>query len=120
MATRGAVAELLVAANLMAEGFEVFRALSAACSCDLAVLCNGRLVRVEVRTGARRLDGTLPVPYRKADRGRSDVIAVYVRNDNTVSYYKCNDSDGLVVMSYSDFVDLHGAVSEEEAVNGNT
>lgn len=100
-----------MSADLLAAGFEVFRALSPACSCDLIVLSKGKLVRVEVRTGARRLDGTVPVPVRAADRGRFDVMAVYVRDDRTVSYYR-PDADGLVVLSYSDFIDLHGPVEE--------
>jgi hypothetical protein len=49
--TVGAIGELRVACDLMARGFEVFRAVSPSCSCDLAVIKNGKLFRIEVRTG---------------------------------------------------------------------
>lgn len=39
-----------VAVDLLSRGYNVFRALSPSCPCDLAVLKNGKLVRVEVRT----------------------------------------------------------------------
>src|SRR5262245_42807567 len=48
--TVGTLAELEVAVDLLRRGYEVFRALSPSCSCDLAVLREGRLLRVEVRT----------------------------------------------------------------------
>ena len=39
--TTGAIAELVVATDLLGRGYEVFRALSPSCSGDLAVLKNG-------------------------------------------------------------------------------
>lgn len=51
-ATVGTLAELRVAVDLLLKGYEVFRAVSSACSCDLAILKNGKLLRVEVKTGA--------------------------------------------------------------------
>ena len=51
--TKGALSELLVAADLMAKGYEVFRALSPSCSCDL-IANNGKgLLRIECRTGSK-------------------------------------------------------------------
>lgn len=49
--TTGAISELRVAADLLLKGYEVFRAMSANCSCDLAILRNNQLLRVEVSTG---------------------------------------------------------------------
>jgi hypothetical protein len=50
--TVGAISELAVSCDLLRRGFEVFRALSSSCSCDLAILWKGtHLRRVEVRTG---------------------------------------------------------------------
>lgn len=49
-ATTGAISELRVAVDLLAKGYDVFRALSPSCPCDLVILKEGRLLRVEVRT----------------------------------------------------------------------
>ena len=37
-ATIGAISELMVSADLLKKGYEVFRAVSPSCSCDLAIL----------------------------------------------------------------------------------
>lgn len=50
-ATVGAIGELKVCVELLARGYEVFKAVSASCSCDLAILVSGHLAQVEVRTG---------------------------------------------------------------------
>lgn len=55
--TTGAISELIVAADLLRRGYEVFRALSPSCSCDLAVLRNGQLLRVEVRSASLSVGG---------------------------------------------------------------
>jgi hypothetical protein len=88
--TVGAVAELLVAADLLKRGYEVFRAVSQACSCDLAVLKNGALLRVEVRTGYFDANGA---PFRNKltakDVGRSDIHAVvhhYPKGGTLITY----------------------------------
>ena len=49
--TVGAIAELMVSVALMRKGFEVFRALSPSCSCDLLATKEGKAYKVEVRTG---------------------------------------------------------------------
>lgn len=48
--TVGTISELLAAADLLTRGYAVFRALSPACPSDLAILKDGRLITVEVRT----------------------------------------------------------------------
>jgi len=48
--TTGAMSELRVAIDLMSKGYDVFRALSPHCPCDLAVLIDSKLLRIEVRT----------------------------------------------------------------------
>jgi hypothetical protein len=55
--TVGAISELRVSVDLLAKGYEVFRALSPACSCDLAILKDGKLLRIEVRTAYRSKNG---------------------------------------------------------------
>lgn len=80
--TVGAISELKVAADLLGKGFEVFRALSPSCSCDLAILRNGTLVRVEVTTGHRTGNGRVTHPSKAS---RYDVLAVAL-SDGTIHY----------------------------------
>jgi hypothetical protein len=76
-ASVGAIGELRVSVDLLAKGYEVFRAVSASCSCDLAILKNGRLLRIEVRTGYRiKATGALLASRnRQKDAGRQDHYA---------------------------------------------
>ena len=78
-ASTGAMSEMLVAAELLRRGCEVFRAVSAACSCDLIARSGDGvgLVRIEVRTGTvHRMTGCITFSCRRADLGRSDAFAV--------------------------------------------
>jgi len=70
--TMGAVSELRVAADLLLRGYEVFRSVSPSASCDLAVLRNGRLLRIEVRTSVYRRDGNVQLRH---DNIRADIVA---------------------------------------------
>src|SRR5882724_3603848 len=63
--TVGALHELLVAADLLRRGYEVFRPLSQAASCDLLVLHGRQLLRVEVTTGYHSPTGEIRAPARK-------------------------------------------------------
>ena len=78
--TAGAVGELVVSVDLMRRGFEVFRAVSPACSCDLLASKNGKLWRVEVRT-AYRNELTGRVTVNLPDRSRCDVLASVLGNE---------------------------------------
>lgn len=51
--TVGTIAELKVAVDLMSRGFDVFRAMSPAASCDLMAIKEGRQFDIEVRSAAR-------------------------------------------------------------------
>lgn len=76
--TVGAIGELRAAAELLSKGYEVFRAVSQSCSCDLAILKDDELLRVEVRTGFYSPNGKLSY-NRGRDRASSakyDVMAV--------------------------------------------
>lgn len=77
-ATVGAVSELIVSVDLLRRGYDVFRALSPSCSCDLVILKNGRVIRVEVRTGVINTGGKIAHAWKEKDRDRSDVLAVVV------------------------------------------
>ena len=66
--TVGAMHELKVAIDLLSKGYEVFRALSSMTSCDLAILKDKKLKRIEVRTAAYSSSGSVSWPkHHKAD-----------------------------------------------------
>ena len=71
--TRGAINELLVSVDLFKKGFEVFRALSPSCSCDLMILKNNKLYRVEVGTGWENGFG---IKINKKKRENTDILAI--------------------------------------------
>jgi len=73
--TIGAINELIVCVDLMSKGCEVFRAVSPASPCDLAVLKNKKLFRVEVTSGYIK-DGKI-ISNKKLD-DRHDVLATVV------------------------------------------
>ena len=76
--TVGAIHELEVACDLLRMGYEVFRAMSPSCSCDLAILKDGKLLRVEVTTGYRAASGRIQHPH--ANRAhRYDIVAIIVQ-----------------------------------------
>jgi hypothetical protein len=75
----GASSELLVCADLLLKGFEVFRSVSTNCSCDIVALKNGKLLRVESKTVADK--GKIP----SADKAKFDILAVVT--DGGVTYH---------------------------------
>ena len=78
--TTGAISELRVCVDLLARGYEVFRSVSQSCSCDIAVLKDGRLFRIEVTTGYENPHtGTLSYSPHKTEN--YDVIAVVLPED---------------------------------------
>lgn len=77
----GARSELLVCADLIRLGYEVFRAVSPQCSCDLMILRKGIPERVEVRTGRRTRTGASCKSYCSAD-----IMAVVAREDDSIWY----------------------------------
>lgn len=84
--TVGAVAELIVAADLLSLGYEVFRSVSQSCSCDLVALREGSWLRIEVRTGSRLKSGGLTFSFKPRDENRHDVMAVYVPGERSITY----------------------------------
>ena len=81
--TVGTVGELMIALDLLRKGYAVFRALSPAASCDLAVLANGQLVRVEVATAHYNASGSPIIPRK--DNKKFDVLGLAMI-DGTVTY----------------------------------
>ncbi len=80
----GAAAEMAVCADLLMRGYAVFRAVSQACPCDLAVLRDGRLLRIEVKTGYRTASGG--VQYPKLSKEHFDVLAIVMRHNREIIY----------------------------------
>ena len=74
--TVGAVSELIACADLLVKGYEVFRAVSPSCSCDLIALRGSEVKRVEVRTE----QGGSKSVARKEDSGKQDHFAVVTKN----------------------------------------
>lgn len=85
-ATVGAISELIIAADLLRQGFEVFRALSPSCSCDLAILYKSKLIRVEVRTARRTPLGKLSFAFKQGEGHRHDVLALVGDDGRTIEY----------------------------------
>ena len=74
--TSGALAELVACADLMARGYEVFRAQSPSCSCDVVAIRDGKVHRVEVRSGYKHQDGTIHTALTRLDPAKYDVLAI--------------------------------------------
>ena len=79
--TVGAISELAVSIDLLTKGYEVFRALSPSCSCDLLAMKDGEIVRVEVRSGWRNVDGEFGCAEPKSEY---DLLAIVYRGE--ISY----------------------------------
>ena len=79
------MSELRVAVDLLSKGYEVFRAVSPACSCDLVALREGQLpLRIEVRTANFQLNSRATMPRHSADAGKQDHFAFVL--PNSISY----------------------------------
>jgi hypothetical protein len=74
--TVGAIGELYVSLWLMRNGWDVYRALSPAASCDIAAIKENRLYRFEVRTGYRNRAGQVCYP-KKSIRAENVAVVIY-------------------------------------------
>lgn len=81
----GTISELLVCADLLRMGYEVFWAVSPTASCDLIATKGDAVFRVEVKTGHERLNGkpshSKPRPWQKFN-----VLAVAFPASGKVTY----------------------------------
>lgn len=90
----GAAGEMIVCADLLAVGFEVYRAVSPSQSCDIIAMACGEVWRIESRVSAvNRFNGRNARNRRGATEGKYDIIA-FVLPDRSVSY---ETPDGLPV-----------------------
>jgi hypothetical protein len=79
------MSELRVAVDLMLKGYDVFRALSSQTGCDLVIIKQNKILRVEVRSGRQskrgaRMFWTKP----KATKIAFDIFAVVL--DDSIVY----------------------------------
>lgn len=96
--TTGAVAELMVAGNLMESGLHVFRALSPTCFCDLAVIHAPDVLMVEVRTAYRKKASDVITWPRTKER--ADFYGLYVREEELVYYHPISDKGRLFLEAH--------------------
>jgi len=85
----GAAVELIIAADLMFKGFDVFRALSPH-GCDL-IICGAdkKCFLVEVKTGWKNPQGE--IRYPKVRKDKFDILAVYLREGTQIAYFPSLD-----------------------------
>jgi len=76
------MSELLACADLIRKGYEVFRSVSQAATCDILALKDGKTYRVEVKTAYRLKNGK--IAHCRPILGRFDVLALVV--DGTCFY----------------------------------
>ena len=98
--TTGAISEFFASNDLLKKGYDVYRALSPSCFCDLIVHKNGDIKKVEVKTGYMRVVtpdsiNKTPVHYPKHTNYFYDVIAVVVNGEEVFYLDKYNN---IVVM----------------------
>lgn len=80
--TKGTLSELKVAVDLIEKGYEVFRAVSPASPCDYAIMKNGKLLKLEVKSRYYSSAGNVfKLPPHKAD------ILALVYPDNKIKYF---------------------------------
>lgn len=82
----GAIVELAVAVDLLRRGFDVFRALSPSCSCDLVALKPGLVLRIEVRTMIYYEKGQRCYATAPKDTSKFDVLAAWDPIKETIQY----------------------------------
>jgi hypothetical protein len=80
----GCIGELMVTVDLMRRGFEVFRAVSAGCSCDLIAIKENKSQRIEVTKGSR-LTKDKHLMHRAHNSSHYDIIAIW-EDDGILTY----------------------------------
>ena len=88
--TIGTLSELRVAIDLLNKKYEVFRAMSPSCSCDLAILKGGKLLRIEVTTGhyyTGKIKNGLVANAHQKKSPKYDILAVVSQDGKEIIYY---------------------------------
>jgi Holliday junction resolvase-like predicted endonuclease len=82
----GAWSELLASADLMKRGYDVLRAVSQSCPCDIVAFKDDKdLMRIQVRTGSYNPTGMATAMVAQKDASKFDVLAI-VMKDGKVFY----------------------------------
>jgi hypothetical protein len=76
----GAVSELVAAADLLARGWHVYRAIAGGCMCDLIACLDGATYRVEVRSATVSATGVWKTNQKPKTRENYDVLALVAPN----------------------------------------
>lgn len=86
--TIGEISELLVSSDLLKKGFDVFKALSSSCYCDLIATKKDLILRVEVKTCYK--DKNNSKLYFNKSKNNFDIYAVCNRNTYKITYLDKN------------------------------
>lgn len=82
----GAIAELVVCADLLRHGYDVFRSMSANAACDvIAGTDDGRLCRIEVKSAVKR-DGRTRYKRHHFDGTKHDILALVFLREGRIEY----------------------------------
>jgi len=84
--TKGALNEFIVIVDLLKKGYEVFRAVSQDSSCDLAILKDKKLLRVEVTSAWTSAGGKIIRSKKKITSGKNDILATIYHGDK-IDYF---------------------------------
>lgn len=77
--TVGTISELKICIDLLGKGYEVFRAVSTTCSCDIAFLHKEKLFRVEVTTGYIGCNNNIIHAKPANEKHRYDYLAIVTK-----------------------------------------
>ncbi len=85
--TIGAISELIVAADLMKNGFEVYRALSPSSDCDLIAIKGEEIRKYEVRSGRyyRLSNGKIKITKSEQQK-KGKLMAILTHSDGLIHY----------------------------------
>lgn len=89
--TVGAISELIVSSDLMKKGFSVFKSLSPSCFCDVIAVKGDVTLKIEIRTGYKRANGTIFYPTKT--HGKIDIFGIYDRNLDKCFYFDLNHKE---------------------------
>lgn len=108
----GRLGEAKIVAHLVAQGYEVYSPLFGNTSCDLIVLRDNTIFRVECKSTGTSRNGKYEVQLRstrhnktkntvrKFDGTKSDILAIYLEPEDTVHLLKSLDYDGRSTVSF--------------------
>ncbi len=76
--TLGAINEYRVCVDLLMKGYEIFKSITPNCSCDLIMLKDNKIKRIEVTSGYR-VNGKIYA--NKHNKSKYDIMVIVVNNE---------------------------------------